>query len=98
MRLTVSVSLILLTAGCAAHRQKETYAYSSPVVVAVKSLQRSNDSFVAVCVMTNISSEPMWFDGEGMQHPAYTIEYSSQRVYEPVLSNGMFSGDMGWGR
>lgn len=98
MRLSVYFSLIVLAAGCAGHRQQEAYRYSPPVVVAVKSLQRSNDSFVAFCVMTNVSKEPMWFDGEGMQHPAYTIEYKSRPVFEPVMSDGLFWGDTGLGR
>jgi hypothetical protein len=40
----------------------------------------------------------MWFDGEGMQHPGYTIENKSRPLGEPVLSNGLFWGDLGLGR
>ena len=91
------VALVLL--GCATEERVKPYVYSPPVVVAFKSLQHTNGYYVAVFKMTNVSSEPMWFDGEIRHAPACCIEYKSVPVAEHSKGEmGYYWGDTGLSR
>src|SRR5882672_8096402 len=77
MRAVLAFISALAVVGCATEQREQPHAYSPPVVVTLKSLQHTNDYSVAVFTMKNVSSNPMWFDGEEREHPACCMEYKS---------------------
>ena len=95
MRLSVFL-LLLVVAGCASHRDEHPYVYTPPIIVALKNLQHTNDNSIAVFTMSNVGSEPMWYDGEDQDHPACCMEYEGM-MYSGH-SPGDFWGDAGLGR
>jgi hypothetical protein len=96
-RAALTLIPILVFVGCSTERRVQSYIYSPPVVVTFHSLRRTNDSSIAAFEMTNVSREPMWFDGEAEDRPACCIEYKSMPVAEHSAGGGLW-GDAGLGR
>ncbi|MFZ0828465.1 MAG: hypothetical protein WAO02_13680 [Verrucomicrobiia bacterium] len=96
MRAITMFSLLLFMAGCASHHDEQPYVYTPPVVIALKSLQHTNDHSIAVFTMSNVGSWSMWYDGEGQDHPACCMEYKGM-MYSGHSMGGLW-GDTGLGR
>jgi hypothetical protein len=97
MRSIVAFTSTLILLGCAAQHPEQPYVYRPPVTVTLTSLRRTNNYFVAVFTVANVSSEPMWFDGEGRDNPACCIEYKNMPLAEHT-PGGYYWGDTGLGR
>lgn len=82
MRSFALVSLLVLVVGCASHRPEQPYVYTPPVVIAFKSLQHAHGGFFAVFTMSNVGTEPMWYDGDDRERPPYCIEYKGIKYWE----------------
>jgi hypothetical protein len=95
MRLLIASIFALVVLGCATQPQQQNYVYTPPVVVTLKALYRTNNYSVAVFTMKNISSEPMWYDGERRDHPPCCIQYRSVIQTEACPDMGEFWGDTG---
>ena len=73
--------LLLLVAGCASQSQRpeQPYVYIPPIVITFKSLQKHvGNVSMAVFTMTNVSTEPMWYDGDGRERPASCVQYKGR--------------------
>jgi len=99
MRAIAMLSFFLFLAGCASHHE-QPYVYTPPVVIALKSLQHTNDHSIAVFTMSNVGSWSMWYTGEDQDHPAYCLEYKGMMYSLHTMSDcmGGFWGDTGLGR
>lgn len=93
MRSLNTIILLVIFAGCAARRDTPPYVYTPPVVVSLVSLYSTNGYSLATFAFTNVSSVPMWYDGEGRESPACCIEYKIMPLAEH--SPGTYWGDTG---
>ncbi len=94
MRPVISTVMLLVTAGCAAHRPEKPYVYSVPVVVTVEKIGSRFGYATAICSMKNVGSNAMWYDATTVDDPAFSFEYKSRPMSEPYPCNGPFWGDM----
>jgi hypothetical protein len=95
--LLIVMAFILLPVGCATRVPLEPHLYSSAIVVGLKSLRREDNPITATFAFTNVSSIPMWFDGETRRTPACCHGYQSQPLID-YDENGMLWGDTGIAR
>lgn len=91
-----AITLLLIFVGCATQRDTPPYVYTPPVVVSLASLCSTNGYSLAIFTFSNVSSAPMWYDGEGRESPACCMEYKSMPLAEH--SPGFYWGDTGLGR
>src|SRR5207245_2184401 len=76
--------LLLVIAGCAVHHHPALFIYSAPVTVSFSSLQPSNSYCTAKFIITNVSTDPFWFDSLHSGDPIYCVEWKGHFYGLPI--------------